>query len=382
VIFIYFSSQRQNRRSQSFPAGADPFFKGGGGGGGGGGNLLTYFIVRDLLFYSIRPYNAAYDYSYQPVSNINNIGGNPYPNPAPNPNPYRPPNDPTPLPNPWNANTPDQSPDPNGGQSSSIVADIFRFVFGDGVQPNSDHRLRCLRAAGYFIRSMPNCTVQAKDLAPFLDAYIFDYHQKRAMVQTQYSKHEGFVWEVLRCFNGKPVANDSGELYYYFPDLMGVENNLELDTILEGHYKSKFSSLIREVRGTQADSAIRVRTQGSSLEEGAESPPILERFHTFFHSSMVVLLGVWNIVQLGIFRWVISTGFYEYLTGDQQIMFLPLLHLAAYLYWYLLAYAIFFFAVPVARYFVIKYLNSKITKRNNIRTSVCLQLRNTGVTTV
>ena len=126
----------------------------------------------------------------------------------------------------------------------SFTEAVFAFVFGRG-DPNSDLELRRWRAVGMLLRACQGC-VFAEQVAPFLDSYLLrgDTSAKpwasrlaasmpRALAvwtrrwglldadgaRDEGRMHEGYMLPVLTRFGGFAEASDDGRLVYVFPAL-------------------------------------------------------------------------------------------------------------------------------------------------------------------
>lgn len=361
LILSVASKGNINGRSNS----SSNFFSGGGGGGGGGGYLHARLFFRDLFLYTL--WYDALHHRHHPIigrSSYNYPMNNPYqqPNPNPPPNP------------PQGGDQPNNDGEDRGDNYwSSLLTDIFRFLFGDSFNSKSDHKLRSLRSIGYLIKSKQlGPIISASDVKGYVDDYIFNYHEneKSNAIQNQYHVQEGYMLPVLRCFNGVTEASSDGEhLYYYFPDFSNEE--VDIQEIINSNAISSSTQHLNNKRSIQ-ETEIRYLTTDYELEEGREDPPILEGYYSFFYSKATVGLGVWNFIQVVILGWFFFAYNIDFLLVEAEagVLLVFIVNLSKYVYWYLLIYSIFYLIFPLIRYLIIKIRNKSIDKRNMQRIRV------------
>lgn len=354
ILFIILFSKGNNRNRSS--GSSSNFYSGGGGGGnipyfyGYGSHLL----LRELLWFSMWTNPMPI---YYPVHH-HHYRTSVYPS-EPNNNP------PPPPPQNNNNNHRDLPEDRNDNrEQKSILTDIFRFLFGDSFNSKEDHKLRCLKSIGYYIKGKSfGPVIKADEVKLYLDDYILNT-QKQG---------ESYMLPVLRCFNGNMEASSDGEsLFYVFPDLSDLDKPV---SDLINSYQTSMATKRINIKKNQDDSTLYMIDQSNiDLEqEGIENPPILETSYEFFYTNQTVGLAIWNFIQVVILGIVFYLDI-DLLAQDLQVnasILYAIIYTCKYLYWYLLAYAIFFILFPLGRYFYIKWLNSQIKKRNHQRNLIC-----------
>lgn len=268
----------------------------------------------------------------------------------------------------------------NADSPRGFLRDIFRFLFGDGLGTRKDHHHRSMTAIGHMIRRQSRGpVVTAKQMAPYLDEYIFHEHDAPpGRVPDRYTRHEGFVLPVLRCFHGQAEASDDGQtLEYHFPELGSMETSVPL-TVRD----FELSTLSKRAQPID-DGQARYEDLGyaeTHLEEGGEDPPILEHHLVFFYTRQTVALGIWNLVQVFLLGWFLFFADTEQLMRDAQFdpsmaqFVLAVLGASQFVYWYLLAYALFYLLFPASRYWYQGILNRRIDRRNQKRIRVVAEM--------
>jgi hypothetical protein len=203
-----------------------------------------------------------------------------------------------------------------------FLESVFSFLFGDG-NPNADLDERRGRAIAKVIRANGG-TVAAEQIAPYLDD-----------LGNTSEGYEDYMLPVLVKFNGQPEVSEMGTIVYRFPELQSVgadRKQKQVPTYLEEKLW-KFS------------------------QAGAGKVTLSAGLGIFY---LVASLFLGSLLR--------SPALAGKLTG--------LLGFVSGAYWFLLGYAILFLAVPVARYFVLQVLNSKIAANNQKRIQRASNLRN------
>ncbi len=191
---------------------------------------------------------------------------------------------------------------------------VFSFLFGDG-NPNYNLEKRRWQEIATVIRNHRGAIV-AEQISPYLDDIGEGYQQE----------YEDYMLPVLIKFNGQPDVSPEGQIVYYFPEL-----------------------------------------QVKATKKGRQSvPAYLEELPWLFSaasSGQIMLsagLGVLNFVGALVLGSLLKDGAIAAQLGG-------LVAFVQGIYWLLLAYGIGFLAVPLGRYFWIKWRNSKIFARNRDR---------------
>lgn len=195
----------------------------------------------------------------------------------------------------------------------SFLESIFSFLFGDG-NPNADLEERRWQTIATVIRNNGG-TVVAEQIAPYLDDLGGFSSQEM----------EDYMLPVLTRFNGRPEVSPDGQLVYRFPELQvmaqehgarGVPAYLKE---LPWKFSEASSGQIMAAIGLGAANFVGALALGSFLRDGA-------------------------IAQLG--------GLIGFTSG---------------IFGFLLAYAVAFLGVPLARYFWVQWRNQKVEVRNEQR---------------
>ncbi|MBE9191251.1 hypothetical protein IQ230_12985 [Gloeocapsopsis crepidinum LEGE 06123] len=191
---------------------------------------------------------------------------------------------------------------------------IFSFLFGDG-NPNADLEEQRWQTIGTIIRNNQGAVV-AEQIAPYLDEVGTGYAQE----------YEDYMLPVLTRFNGQPVVSPQGQLVYHFPEL--------------------------QVSASQR----RSRSVAPYLQES------LWRFSTASSGQIALAagLGLLNFVGAVFLGSLLADGAVAAELGG-------LVAFAQGIYWLLLGYGTAFLAVPLVRYFWIKWRNRQISDRNHQR---------------
>jgi hypothetical protein len=193
---------------------------------------------------------------------------------------------------------------------------IFSFLFGDG-NPNANLEERRWQEIGTVINENRGAVV-AEQISPYLDNIGEKYQQE----------YEDYMLPVLTRFNGQPEVSPEGQIIYYFPEL--------------------------QVRASK-----KVRHAIAAY---------LEEFPWRFSaatSGQIILsagLGAANLVGALVLGSLLQDG-----TVAQELG--GLVGFVQSIYWLLLAYGTGFLAIPLIRYFWIKWRNEKIASRNRDRIS-------------
>lgn len=191
---------------------------------------------------------------------------------------------------------------------------IFSFLFGDG-NPNADLEEQRWQTIATIIRNNQGAVV-AEQIAPYLDEVGTGYAQE----------YEDYMLPVLTRFNGQPAVSPEGQLVYHFPEL--------------------------QVSVAQR----RSRSVASYLQES------LWRFSAASSGQITLAagLGLLNFVGAVFLGSLLADGAVAAELGG-------LVAFAQGIYWLLLGYGTAFLAVPLVRYFWIKWRNRQISDRNRQR---------------
>jgi hypothetical protein len=190
---------------------------------------------------------------------------------------------------------------------------IFSFLFGDG-NPNVDLEEQRWQAIATTIRNNGGAII-AEQVTPYLDKLGERYQQE----------YEDYMLPVLTRFNGRPEVSPEGQLVYHFPELQVKATQRQAQPV---------SAYLRE--------ALWKFSQASSGQIiGA------------------IALGGANLVGALVLGHLLRSGIAAQLGG--------LVGFVAGIYGLLLVYGVGFLAIPLIRYFWVKWRNQSIEARNQQR---------------
>mmetsp|Transcript_30348 Transcript_30348/g.63571 ORF Transcript_30348/g.63571 Transcript_30348/m.63571 type:complete len:620 (+) Transcript_30348:112-1971(+) len=268
-------------------------------------------------------------------------------------------------------------------EDMGFLESVFSFVFGDG-NPNAGLEEKRLSLAAQMIRNNKGA-VTAEQLAPYCDAPDVS-ESSGAFVD------ESFVLPIVSQLDGEPQVTEEGDIIYVFPDLQlsasasdvlpqasekgmvlkraglpsnastrDVQNLLRMNGISSRGARDK-ADLIQIL-----EDALGPMTSEEEAEAAQLDPSLLqEREYKFSLASGTkkFFAGALGIANLG---GVLYLGnlFRQY--NLYSVKLPSFLGLAQTLYPGLVAYAILFCAIPVARNYWISQQNSEIQGRNEAR---------------
>ena len=272
-------------------------------------------------------------------------------------------------------------------EEMGFLESVFSYVFGDG-DPNGDVEQRRLALASEMIRQNGGA-VTAEQLAVFCDDApmpLDNGEEERAYVD------ESFVLPIVTQLDGEPQVTEEGDIVYIFEELMTTSSK----SIPTRSAKEKRESRILRLAGLDEDAPTEVikrllmmnsiSTRGalerndlvdiledvlpnSSSEVDVDDPTLLlEREYKFSLASSLqtVLAGGLGIVNLG------GALYLGNLLGQYALYGVRLpsyMGLVQQFFPLLLAYAVLFNAIPLARNIWLKRQNVKIQERNQVRRS-------------
>ena len=270
-------------------------------------------------------------------------------------------------------------------EDMGFLESVFSYVFGDG-NPNAGLEEKRLSLAAQMIRNNKGA-VTAEQLAPYCDAPdVSENNPLKTFVD------ESFVLPIVSQLDGEPQVTEDGDIIYVFPELqVSTSTSNVLPQVSESAMVLKRAGLppnasAREIqnilrlngislRGARdkadlielLDDALGPMTLEEEEEASLQDPSVLqEREYKFSLASDFnkFAAGALGIANLG---GVLYLGnlFSQYnLYGVKLPSFLGL---AQTLYPGLVAYAILFNAIPLARNFWIGQQNAQIQGRNKAR---------------
>ncbi|OEU21920.1 hypothetical protein FRACYDRAFT_223203 [Fragilariopsis cylindrus CCMP1102] len=214
-------------------------------------------------------------------------------------------------------------------EEMGFLESAFSFVFGDG-DPNAGLEEKRLSLAAQMIRDNKGA-VTAEQLAPYCDAPDLPDDSSSYV-------DESFVLPIVSQLDGMPTVTEDGDIIYTFPDLQ-VSASTDIQNLF---------------RMNESESEL---MDPSVLQERDYKFSVAPATYKFFAGALgVVNLG--GVLYLG-------NLFNQYdLYGVRLPSFLGV---AQTLYPALVAYAVLFISIPVARNFWISSQNAKIQGRNKAR---------------
>jgi hypothetical protein len=268
-------------------------------------------------------------------------------------------------------------------EEMGFLESVFSFVFGDG-DPNAGLEEKRLSLAAQMIRDSKGA-VTAEQLAPYCDAPDLPDDASSYV-------DESFVLPIVSQLDGLPTVTEDGDIIYTFPDLqVSASTSNILPQASESAMLLKRAGLGPDVSARDIQNLLRVNgvnTRGArdkddlmkiledvvppmTPDEEAESelmdPSVLqEREYKFSLApdTYKFFAGALGVANLG---GVLYLGnlFNQYnLYGVRLPSFLGV---AQTLYPALVAYAVLFNSIPVARNFWVSSQNAKIQGRNKAR---------------
>lgn len=193
-------------------------------------------------------------------------------------------------------------------KSLNFLEAVFSVLFGDG-NPNADLEQRRWRYIGNLIHRQQGVAI-AEQIAPYLDNLGRGYDKE----------YENYMLPVLTKFNGIPEVSPTGQLVYHFPDLQATLKD-------------------RSDESTKVPKSLRERKWKFS-----KATPTQLRWS-------IILFAV-NLVGIGILSILLGS-----ISGALVSSSMTLLTL----------YGIGLIAIPVCRYFWVKYQASQVRTRNLLR---------------
>ncbi|MEH2022359.1 hypothetical protein [Nostoc sp.] len=193
---------------------------------------------------------------------------------------------------------------------------VFSFLFGDG-NPNANLEERRWQEIATVIQINRGAVV-AEQIAPYLDDIGQGYTRE----------YEDYMLPVLTRFNGQPEVSPEGQIVYYFPELQ--------------------VSAVKKRRYAISDHLEEFPWRFSAASSG--------------QIMLSAGLGILNFVGALVLGSLLKGGTVAAQLGG-------LVAFVQGIYWLLLAYGAGFLAIPLLRYFWIRWRNRKIVDRNRDRLS-------------
>ena len=147
-----------------------------------------------------------------------------------------------------------------------------------------------------------------------LGLFVVDYYCDERL----YYRKNQFMAQILRCYGGEIKLSEDGELVYFFQSL---SNSQSIATFLFNHqsFDAKLFNLnvqeskrildnIRKSDDNVHNQLINKNdVEEFNIEETlVEKAPILERGWSFKYKRIAIILGIWNLVQLFIFQYLMT----------------------------------------------------------------------------
>lgn len=201
------------------------------------------------------------------------------------------------------------------GEKLQFLEAIFSFLFGDG-DPNADLEERRWRTIGTVITNNGGA-IAAEQVVPYLDD----------LGETSEQEYEDYMIPVLSRFNGQPEVSPKGDMVYYFP---------ELQVSAAQRSKASVGNHLKEVK--------RKFTQASSDQV-----------------MLSICLGAANIIGALVLQGMLENAVAQGVVLPAAAVF------AQSILGLLMVYGTAFLAIPLCRYYWVRWQNSKIEGRNEVR---------------
>lgn len=201
------------------------------------------------------------------------------------------------------------------GEKLQFLEAIFSFLFGDG-NPNADLEERRWQTIGTVITNNRGA-IAAEQVAPYLDEIGEGWDKE----------YEDYMLPVLSQFNGQPEVSPTGEMVYYFPELQ--VSAVERRTSAVGAY-------LKETK--------RKFTQASSGQV-----------------MLSIGLGAANIIGAVVLQGMLQDALAQGVVLPAAAVF------AQSILGVLMIYGVAFLAIPLVRYYWVRWQNAKIERRNQER---------------
>jgi hypothetical protein len=185
---------------------------------------------------------------------------------------------------------------------------VFSVLFGDG-NPNADLEQRRWNYIGNLIHRQQGVAI-GEQIAPFLDNVGQGFEQE----------YENYMLPVLTKFNGIPEVSPTGQLVYHFPDLQ---------------------TTVKDDPKQSARLPISLRERKWKFSKATPT-----------QTNWAIGLFTANIIGIGILA-IISRGMMSSLIGGAMTL--------------LALYGIGLVVIPSVRYFWVKYQDSQVRMRNQLR---------------
>lgn len=260
---------------------------------------------------------------------------------------------------------------------------VFSYIFGDG-NPNQGLEERRLSLAAEMIRQN-NGAVTAEQLAPFCDAPDPEDSDKAYV-------DESFVLPIVAQLDGEPQVTEEGDIVYVFPELQVSATSQKIVS------KVSETSMVLQRAGLPANASAKeiqkllylngIQTRGA-LEKGDLIKILEDALPPMTPAEEEALLDADpSVLQERQYRFSLAPNTYKFFAGGLGVLNLggalylgnilkqyalygvklpSFLGLTQSLYPLLLAYAVLFNVIPVARNAWIGAQNQKIEQRNSAR---------------
>ena len=265
----------------------------------------------------------------------------------------------------------------------NVFERVFAYIFGDG-DPNTGIQMARLRAASQVIRDSGGA-VTAEQLAPFCDAPPMPDASYGGGAGSAYVD-ESYVLPLVSQLGGEPVVTDDGDLVYVFEDLqLSAVGALEAAGLEADLPTSDLVAYLREERGVSIPRGAVERSDLLSLLDlslkgpaGFDPTAPLQEEEIKFNRSGTgwnALAGALGAVNLGGALYLGQILASPAMVGVRLPAYYGLVQSG---YPLLLAYAVLYNAIPLARTFLARGENDKIRERNEARKKWSTVLRSAG----
>lgn len=278
----------------------------------------------------------------------------------------------------YNSNPQQQQRNKDPNNEMGFLESVFSYIFGDG-NPNMNLEEKRLKLASHVIRQNRGA-VTAEQLAPFCDNVPILIEGDENIDSPSLGVDEGYVLPIVSQLGGEPQVTEEGDIIYVFPDLqLSATESSALEkaglkpdaTAREIQRELQLAGI--DVRGVlEKDELLRILNQSLlNMDNDGTSTmlPVLQEEELKFSAAgdfQRLAAGALGIVNLFGALYLGNLLASPSLNGARLPGYFGLIQMS---YPFLLAYAILFNIIPLARSVWINQENQKIQARNQARRS-------------
>jgi len=274
-------------------------------------------------------------------------------------------------------------------EDMGFLESVFSYVFGDG-NPNAGLEEKRLSLAAQMIRNSKGA-VTAEQLAPYCDAPVLSENEVTSSSKTAFVD-ESFVLPIVSQLDGEPRVTEDGDIIYVFPEL---QTSATSERVLP---QASENAMVFKRAGLSPDASVGdiqnlLRRNGISSAGARDKADLIALIENALGPMSVdeeaeAALMDSSLLQEREYKFSLASGFNKFAAGALGVANLggvlylgnilgqynamgvrlpSFLGVAQTLYPALVAYAILFNAIPLARNFWISQQNAGIQGRNSAR---------------